>query len=50
MFRPYKTIIRHHINEEFYPTAHYSNIFFHVSLLLSSYILFCIIDGTRNKL
>jgi hypothetical protein len=28
MFRQYKAIIRQHIYEEFYPTAHYSNIFF----------------------
>jgi hypothetical protein len=27
MFRPHKAIIRQHIYE-FYPTAHYSNIFF----------------------
>jgi hypothetical protein len=28
MFRPCKAIIRQHIYEEFYSTAHYSNIFF----------------------
>jgi hypothetical protein len=28
MFWPYKAIIRQHIYEEFYPTAHYLNIFF----------------------
>jgi hypothetical protein len=28
MFQPYKAIIRQHIYEKFYPTAHYSNIFF----------------------
>jgi hypothetical protein len=28
MFRQYKATIRQHIYEEFYPTAHYSNIFF----------------------
>jgi hypothetical protein len=28
MFKPYKAIIRQHLYEEFYPTAHYSNIFF----------------------
>jgi hypothetical protein len=38
MFRPYKAIIRHHINEEFYPTALFK-IFFSRGLLLSFYIL-----------
>jgi hypothetical protein len=28
MFRLYKAIIRHHINEEFYPTEHFLKIFF----------------------
>jgi hypothetical protein len=47
MFRPYKAIIRHHINEEFYPTAHYSNIFFcrrilkwrHYDAILKEYVM-----------
>jgi hypothetical protein len=41
MFRPYKVIIRHHINEDFYPTAHFLKIFFSRGLLLSFYILSC---------
>jgi hypothetical protein len=31
MFRPYKAIIRHHINEDFYPTAHFLKSTFHVA-------------------
>jgi hypothetical protein len=42
MFWPYKAIIRQYINEEFYPTVHYSNIFFSCVLLLSSYIYFVV--------
>jgi hypothetical protein len=37
MFRPFKAIIRHHINEEFYPTAHFLNISFSCGSLLSFY-------------
>jgi hypothetical protein len=39
MFRPYKTIIRHHINEDSYSTAHFLKIFFSRGLLLCFYIL-----------
>jgi hypothetical protein len=28
MFRPYKAIIRHHINEEFYPIALFKYLLF----------------------
>jgi hypothetical protein len=31
MFRPYKAIIRHHIIEDFYPTAHFLKSSFHVA-------------------
>jgi hypothetical protein len=31
MFRPYKAIIRHHINEDFYPIAHFLKSSFHVA-------------------
>jgi hypothetical protein len=39
MFRPYKAIIRHHINEDSYPTARFLKIFFSSGLLLCFYIL-----------
>jgi hypothetical protein len=49
MFRPYKAIIRHHINEEFYPTAlfkyllfmwlvYYLSIFYLVGRPFSAYV------------
>jgi hypothetical protein len=41
MFRLYKAIIRHHINEDIYPTAHFFKIFFSHGLLLFFYILSC---------
>jgi hypothetical protein len=41
MFWPFKAIIRHRINEDFYPTAHFLKIFFSHGLLLSFYILCC---------
>jgi hypothetical protein len=31
MFRPYKAIIRYHINEDFYPTVHFLKSSFHVA-------------------
>jgi hypothetical protein len=31
MFLPYKAIIRHHINKDFYPTAHFLKSSFHVA-------------------
>jgi hypothetical protein len=37
MFWLYKAIIRHHINKDFYPTAHFLKSSFHVAF----YILSC---------
>jgi hypothetical protein len=31
MFRPYKAIIRHHMNEDFYRTAHFLKSSFHLA-------------------